>query len=54
MGAISDYFSQDTSLYPGSGLVFFVFDDTKKDCFVTDCLVPFRSGGLGIIAGRYL
>lgn len=42
MGAISDYFSQDTSLYPGSGLVFFVFDDTKKDSFITDCLVPFR------------
>lgn len=42
MGAISDYFKCDKSLYPGSGLTFYVFDDTKKENFVVDCLVPFR------------
>lgn len=39
---LSCYFKSDTSLYPQSGLQFFVFDNNKADSFVADCLVPFR------------
>lgn len=42
MAAISDYFNFDRSLYPASGLCFYVFDNTKAASFVQDCLVPFR------------
>ncbi len=42
MAAISDYFNFDTSLYPASGLCFYIFDNTKTASFVQDCLVPFR------------
>lgn len=42
MAAISDYFNFDRSLYPASGLCFYVFDNTKASSFVQDCLVPFR------------
>lgn len=42
MANISDYFKNDTSLYPGSGLCFYVFDSTKAAAFIQDCLIPFR------------
>lgn len=42
MVAISDYFNIDKNLYPQSGLIFYVFDDSLKDNFVKDCLIPFR------------
>lgn len=42
MGIISDYFSPDSTLYPGSGLTFYVFDYSKVGSFVQDCLIPFR------------
>lgn len=42
MTRISSYFKLDTSLYPQSGLLFYVFDNNKANSFVADCLVPFR------------
>lgn len=39
---LSSYFKFDTSLYPQSGLLFYVFDNNKANSFVADCLVPFR------------
>ena len=39
---LTQYFKEDKSLYPTSGLKFWVFDSTKSDCFVQDCLIPFR------------
>lgn len=39
---LSNYFTKDTSLYPTSGLTFYVFDYSKVDSFVQDCLIPFR------------
>ena len=42
MEAISVFFKIDTNLYPRSGLSFYVFDDSLKDNFVKDCLIPFR------------
>lgn len=42
MISFSSYFSINSSLYPQSGLQFFVFDNNKADSFVADCLVPFR------------
>lgn len=42
MKSVSSYFSLDTSLYPQSGLSFYVFDSNKANSFVADCLVPFR------------
>lgn len=42
MAAISDYFTIDNTLYPGSGILFYVFDNTKTTSFINDCLVPFR------------
>ena len=39
---IAQYFKHDTSLYPGSGLNFYVFDSSQVDKFVKDCLKPFR------------
>lgn len=42
MADISNYFRLDATLYPGSGLTFFVFDDSQKNSFINDCLLPFR------------
>ena len=42
MTRISSYIKLDTSLYPQSGLLFYVFDNNKANSFVADCLVPFR------------
>jgi hypothetical protein len=42
MAAISDYFKHDVSLYPKSGLEFYVFDNSKATAFIQDCLIPFR------------
>lgn len=42
MISFSSYFSINSSLYPQSGLQFYVFDNNKADSFVADCLVPFR------------
>lgn len=42
MDNISDYFKKDDTLFPGKGLTFYVFDDTKATAFVMDCLIPFR------------
>ena len=42
MAEISDYFTHDASLYPKSGLEFYVFDSSKSIAFVQDCLIPFR------------
>lgn len=39
---LSNYFKLDTSLFPDSGLTFFVFDNSKVRSFVQDCLIPFR------------
>jgi hypothetical protein len=39
---LSNYFAPDTSLYPGLGLTFYVFDNSKVVNFVQDCLIPFR------------
>lgn len=36
------YFTINSSLYPQSGLQFYVFDSNKANSFVADCLVPFR------------
>lgn len=45
MSIISDYFSPDSTLYPGSGLTFYVFDYSKVGSFVQDCLIPFSGDG---------
>lgn len=42
MAIISDYFTHDGSLYPASGMKFYVFDSSKAISFVQDCLIPFR------------
>lgn len=39
---LSSYFKLEKSLYPKSGLHFYVFDDKNSKNFVADCLVPFR------------
>lgn len=58
MSNISDYFKLDTNLYSGRGLTFYVFDNSRKDSFVNDCLVPFREAyiadaKLAYIVGKY-
>ena len=42
MAGISDYFTHDKSMFTGSGLEFYVFDNRKTASFVQDCLIPFR------------
>lgn len=42
MISFSSYFTINSSLYPQSGLQFYVFDSNKANSFVADCLVPFR------------
>lgn len=42
MVSFSSYFSINSTLYPQSGLQFYVFDNNKANSFVADCLVPFR------------
>ena len=39
---LTHYFHKDNTLYPSSGLIFWVFDSTKVTNFVQDCLIPFR------------
>ena len=46
MASLSAYFKEDTTLYPTSGIKFYVFDESKATAFVQDCLVPFRDAYL--------
>lgn len=39
---LTHYFKEDKTIYPKSGLKFWVFDSIKVDSFVQDSLVPFR------------
>jgi len=39
---LADYFTLNDSLFPDKGLEFYVFDNTKADNFVNECLEPFR------------
>ena len=47
MAEISEYFTHDISMYPKSGLEFYVFDNSKATAFVQDCLIPFREAYIG-------
>lgn len=39
---IHNYFTEDKAKYAAQGIVLYVFDDTRTDAFVTECLIPFR------------
>lgn len=42
MAFIDKYFTEDKTTYAAQGITAFVFDDTKKAQFISECLVPFR------------
>jgi hypothetical protein len=50
MANLSDYFTLNKSLYPTSGLHFYVFDSTKESAFISDCLIPFREAYISDVA----
>ena len=42
MKNLSDYFTLDTTIHPGKGVMFYTFDNAKRMEFIQDCLLPFR------------
>lgn len=42
MKKLSDYFTLDTTIHSGKGIMFYTFNNTKRMEFIQDCLLPFR------------
>lgn len=42
MKKLSDYFTLDTTIHPGKGIMFYAFNNAKRIEFIQDCLLPFR------------
>lgn len=42
MAFIKKFFTEDKTTYAAQGITAFIFDDTKKAQFISECLVPFR------------
>lgn len=42
MAFIDKYFTEDKTTYAAQGIAAYIFDDTKKEQFISECLVPFR------------
>ena len=44
---LSEYFTLDTKIHPGKGILFYTFDNSKQAEFINKCLLPFREAYIG-------